>query len=376
MIDKVLLFPYYWHLKIRDSFYKSRLARVRTSEVPTICVGNVTVGGTGKTPHVEMILGMLSQSDVWGSKNLAVLSRGYKRESRGFQQVTREGSAAMFGDEPLQIKKKFPSVTVAVDKDRVEGCNLLVHPDRIRKKRRARKCWNTNFPPSDIIVLDDGYQYRRLKADLNVVLVNYNRPVTKDMLLPLGRLRDLPERIDDADIVIVTKCPSDLDNWDKTNFAYSLGWSEFHTSTCKGVNRHGKEQTLLFTTVRYEACKGVYSTADPRYFYSKKLVLMTGIAGDGPLKSYLSDYYKVFRTFSFPDHHKYAWGDFQKILSVVRRHPTAAVATTEKDAQRILDYVGMPSVLMERMFYIPIYAEFLSDMEKMVFAGALDSLRR
>ena len=115
MIDKILLFPYWAALKIRHFMFDHGLRKVRSADVPTICVGNVTVGGTGKTPHTEMLLRTLLQDSVWADKNIAVLSRGYKRKTRGFQQVTAEGTAREYGDEPMQIKKKFPFITVAVD---------------------------------------------------------------------------------------------------------------------------------------------------------------------------------------------------------------------------------------------------------------------
>ena len=181
MIDRVLLYPYYLYLRLRDRYYSSPKRRLAVTQVPSVCVGNITVGGTGKTPHVEMILRLLQESDRWGNAGLAVLSRGYRRESKGFQQVSPDGSAAMFGDEPLQIKRKFPGVTVAVDKDRVEGCALLCDPSKLASKKYAGKCWNRDFPPADYIILDDAYQYRRLKPTLSIVLVDYNRPVMKDM---------------------------------------------------------------------------------------------------------------------------------------------------------------------------------------------------
>ena len=195
MLDKILLFPYYLALKLRNRRYGRLGAKLHYAEKPTLCVGNVTAGGTGKTPHVEMILRLLQESPEWGDKQLAVLSRGYKRESTGFQQVVTTGGAATFGDEPLQIKKKFPGAVVAVDKNRVEGCDLLAHPEKLKTRKWAKKCWNREFPAADYIVLDDAFQYRKLKTNKTIVLVNWNRPVFKDMLLPLGRLRDLPERI-------------------------------------------------------------------------------------------------------------------------------------------------------------------------------------
>ena len=335
MIDKILLFPYYLTLKVRDRFYSRPGRKLHYADVPTLCIGNVTAGGTGKTPHVEMVLRLLQQSDAWGGRQLAVLSRGYKRESTGFQQVTPAGSASIFGDEPLQIKKKFPDVTVAVDKDRVEGC--------------------------------DAFQYRKLKAARNIVLVDYNRPVHKDLLLPLGRLRDLPERIYDADAVIVTKCPAALDDLTRAQFVADMGFTDYLPSGYDAANPSGRRQFIFFTTVRYGQAKGVYSTAEPRYLYAKKAILVTGIAGDGPLRSYLSDSYKLIKRFSFPDHHSYAWKDISRIQDAVQHDPTAAVLTTEKDAQRLLDYSGMPESLMQRLFQVPITVDFLSEDEREAF---------
>lgn len=375
MIDKILLFPYWLTLRLRNRRF-SKPGRAQSAEVPTICVGNITAGGTGKTPHTEMILRLLQQSDRWGACNLAVLSRGYKRTSRGFQQVTREGTAALCGDEPLQIKKKFPGVTVAVDRNRIEGCRFLCHPDELQNSRKARRCKYREMPAADLIVLDDAFQYRRLRADLNIVLVDYNRPLHKDRLLPIGRLRDLPERVYDADVIIVTKCPYELDDWEKTTFAYTLGFKEFLTSECTGVTRDGRRRTVLFTHIIYDQVQPVFENSDPRYIYSKRLILFSGIAGDTPLRNYLSDTYKIVRRFTFPDHHRYTRSDFAKIRRAVEQWPTAAVATTEKDAQRVLDFSLTPQPLRERMFQIPIRVDFLSELERDTFNAILTSIHK
>ena len=337
--------------------------------MPTLCVGNVTAGGTGKTPHVEMVLRLLQQSPAWCDKQLAVLSLGYKRDSAGFQQVTAEGSAAMYGDEPMQIKKKFPGVVMAVDKKRERGCDLLEHPEKLQERKWAKKCWNREFKAADYIVLDDAFQYRKLKTNRSVVLVDYGRPVQKDMLLPLGRLRDLPERIYDADALIVTKCPAELEDDARLAFVQNMGFKEYRQSTCEAVNPRGRRQLIFFTAVQYEPAAGVFPTAEPRYTYSKKAILVTGIAKDGPLRAYLSDSYKITDRFRFPDHHRYAWKDVNRIQGAVNRQPTAAVITTEKDAQRLLDCTGMPQGLMERMFYIPISVDFLTDGERETFTN-------
>jgi len=367
MIDKILLFPYYLTLKLRNRLYSRPGRKLHYADAPTLCIGNVTAGGTGKTPHVEMVLRLLQQSEAWSGKQLAVLSRGYKRDSKGFQQVTSGGSATMFGDEPLQIKKKFPDVTVAVDKDRVEGCELLVHPDKLKERKYARKCWNRDFPPADYIVLDDAFQYRKLKAAKNIVLVDYNRPVHRDMLLPLGRLRDLPERIFDADAVIVTKCPAELDELARAQFVDQMGFTDYLPSGCDAANPSGRRQFIFFTTILYGQAERVYTTAEPRYLYAKKAILVTGIAGDGPLRAYLSDTYKLIKRFSFPDHHRYTWKDINRIQDASAAQPTAAILTTEKDAQRLLDYSGMPETLMQRLFQVPISVDFLSADERETF---------
>lgn len=367
MIDKIILFPYYVALKLRDKYYSRPGAMPYVPEVPSICVGNVTAGGTGKTPLVEMILDTLLSSEEWYGKNLAVLSRGYKRESSGFQQVSADGSSAMFGDEPLQIKKKFPEVTVIVDKDRVRAAHLMCHPEKLSAGRMAKKCWNRDFPASDYIILDDAFQYRRLKAARTIVLVDYNRPVHKDMLLPFGRLRDLPQRLAQADMIIVTKCPQDISEQEKEAFVSAMGIEGYSAQTCEGTARNGRRQTVLFSYIKYGSARGVYGDMEPRYMYSKKLIMVTGIAKDGPLRAQLSDSYKIVKRFNFPDHHKYRWSDINKICMTLRKHPTASIATTEKDAQRLLDFNGMPREIMDRLFMVPIKTDFVSDAERSLF---------
>ena len=239
MIEKILLWPYYFTLKLRHSLYDKGIWKSFKVDAPTICIGNITAGGTGKTPHTEMILRTLQQSEEWGLKEIAVLSRGHRRKSHGFQQVTSQGSSAMFGDEPLQIKKKFPGITVAVDRDRVEGCHYLLHPETLQTDKNAPGGDNP-IPKADIIVLDDAFQHRRLQAYYNIILVDYNRPLYKDHLLPFGRLRDLPERLVQADVIIVTKCPAFMEDWEKIRWAETLNIRDFSPLSCTGKNAENK----------------------------------------------------------------------------------------------------------------------------------------
>lgn len=371
MIDKILLFPYWLSLKIRHFLYDSGLKKVSSADVPTICIGNVTVGGTGKTPHTEMLIRTLLNDEDWGRKNLAVLSRGYKRKTKGFQQVTADGSALAYGDEPLQIKKKFPGITVAVDKSRIEGCDFLVHPEKLQTSKKARKCIDKNLQAADLIILDDAYQHRALKPTVSIVLVDYSRPVYNDHLLPFGRLRDLPERIGAADIIIVSKCPNELNAWEKCSWAENLGIRNFDAASCSGIRKNGRRQHIFFSTICYDGAEAIFPEGDPRYIYTKRLILFSGIANDAPLLSYLSSDYKIVRHFRFPDHHKFSRSDINTIASAAREFPTSVIMTTEKDSQRVRDCHKIKEELKQRMFYSPIKTAFLTEKEKETFIKVL-----
>lgn len=372
MLEKILLAPYWAVLKIRHTLYDKGVWKSRSAEVPTICIGNIAAGGTGKTPHTEMLLRTLKGSPEWGGSSIAVLSRGHKRKSRGFQQVTEDGSAAFYGDEPLQIKKNFPDVTVAVDRDRLEGCTYLCHPEMLRTEKRARKCVEKDLRPADLIVLDDAFQHRSLKASVNIILVDWNRPVNKDRLLPFGRLRDLPERLEKADMIIATKCPAYLEDWQRLEWVKAMGISGFDTGTCEGRFRSGKSVKIFFTDIRYCDLMPVFKgEGDTHYIYSKKLILFSGIAKDTPLRRFLSDKYKIVKRFSYSDHHKFTKMDIAHIMAASRIQPTAVVATTEKDSQRVLDCKKIPETLRQRLFQVPIRVEFLKESEEAVFRDCL-----
>lgn len=371
MLDQVLLAPYYITLKIRHALYDSGIRKIHSAEIPSISVGNVTVGGTGKTPHTEMLVRLLSDAPAWKGRRIAVLSRGYKRKSRGFQQVilekpegARRGLTAFFGDEPVQIKKKFPGITVAVDKDRVEGCDFLRHPEKLTTSKKGRRCIDKDFKPADVVILDDAFQYRSLKPSVSIVLVNYNRPVTKDHLIPVGRLRDLPERLTKADIIIVTKCPYYMENEEKLEWAADLGISSYSIDSCKGKTKDGREQALFFTTVRYDTLAPIFHEGDQRYAYSKQAIMFSGIADDTPLMQYLSDSYRIVRHLSFGDHHEFTSGDMSSLKKLAEEYPTAIIVTTEKDSQRVASFPYVPDILKERLFFAPIKAEFTTEKEK------------
>lgn len=372
MIDKILLAPYYLILKLRHFLYDSGIRKSFRSPVPSISVGNVTVGGTGKTPHTEMLIRMLKEG--MEGANIAVLSRGYGRKSKGFQQVEENGRASFYGDEPMQIKKKFPDITVAVDKSRKEGTEFLSDPEKFKASKKAKKCVAPDFPAADLIILDDAFQHRKLIPDISIVLVDYNHPVSSDHLLPVGRLRDLPEKIYRADMIIVTKCPAYLDEWEKTRFAQSSGLSGYRPGECTGTAPGGKKIKLFFSTVTYDEPVPVFPEADQRYVYSKLLILFTGIADDTPLLKYLCGTYKIVRHLTFPDHHSYNKRDMHLIAGAAEQFPTALVSTTEKDSRRIADLKEeVPETLKKRMFQTPIKVKFLTSEEEELFRTSLES---
>ena len=376
MIDNVLLFPYYLTLKIRHFLYDRGIRKSTGADVPAVCIGNITVGGTGKTPHTEMVVRTLLSLPGFEGKHIAVLSRGYKRKSKGFQQVMTDSTADFAGDEPLQIKCKFPSVTVAVDVKRVEGCDFLCHPEKLAASKKGRKCLDRDFPAADIIVLDDAFQHRALKPDLSVLLIDFHRPVADDHLMPLGRLRDLKERTSAADVIIITKCPSFMDENEKDQWLDSLGIRDFDYRTRQGRNsRSGKTQTVLFSTIRYGDAMPVFEDADPRYVYAKRAVLFSGIANDMPLRSYLAGRYSIAGHLQFGDHHRFTTGDLRSIGAEAGKEPTAMLATTEKDSQRLKGMKKVPEALKKRMFQIPIEAVFLTEEEKSVFQDIIANLQ-
>ena len=357
MLANLLLFPYWVTLKVRHLLYDKGLKKAYRPSVPSICIGNITVGGTGKTPHTEMIIRTLMADAEWADKNIAVLSRGYKRKSKGFQQVPVNGRALDFGDEPQQIKQKFPMVTVAVDSSRKEGCEFLTNPESVKTSKKGRRCIHKDFPKADVIILDDAFQHRAVKAGVNIVLVDYNRPIFKDRLMPLGRLRDLPSRIKAADIVIVSKCPKYMEPEEREKWSKKLGLR--------------KNQHLFFTAIAYDTPEAIFPEGDPRYLYAKNLILFSGIANDKPLARQLTNNYKIVKHFNFPDHHKFSRADIYSIRNAADNFPTSVIMTTEKDCQRVRDSKAVPESMKARLFYAPIKSCFLCDEDRERFSSVL-----
>lgn len=291
-------------------------------DIPIISIGNVTVGGTGKTPHIEMFI-----REYIKTKRVAVISRGYGRKGRGSHTVSIYDKASQVGDEPLQIKRKFPTVTVVVDSN--------------RKRAIEQLCSLSVEEKPEIILLDDAMQYRKVIPSRLITLISYDRPVFKDSLLPIGRLRDLPEQIKRADTIVISKCPPYLNEWE--------------IQKKRDINRIGNRHKLYYTTIIYKEPRPVFQEeGNNRFIYSKEVILFTGIANDSHLRRYVKAHYTSVFHISFGDHHKFSRSNVRSIYSLSKRHPRALVLTTEKDAQRIIFDTYIPDTLKTRLFYIPI----------------------
>lgn len=334
LTDILLLFPYYLSLKVRHLFYNKGIWKSKSYPVPMISVGNITVGGTGKTPHIEWLIRKYGVDH-----RLAVISRGYGRKTKGYREVLVEDEARSVGDEPLQIKRKFPHIRVVVDADRRRAIEtLLAEPESVRPQ---------------LILLDDAFQHRAVLPQCSVVLVNYSRPLHRDHLLPLGRLRDLPGEIRRADVVVVTKYPGsevppeEIEQWRKDL-------------------RLTEDQPLFFSRFTYGKPRPGTANADLRYVYSPRAYLFTGIADDRPLVTHVRSHYQLVGHRQFSDHHDFTPSQWRSLERWVAKSPTAVVLTTEKDARRIR-WSDVPKSLQERLFYIPIEAEIIAPFSEADF---------
>lgn len=329
---KVLLLPfsiiYGSVIEIRNLLFHLGILKSRTFKVPVICVGNITVGGTGKTPHTEMLIAELKKKF-----KVACLSRGYKRKTSGFILADAGSTARQIGDEPLQIKNKFPDITVACDGNRIRGIEKLLGQN----------------PAPEVIILDDAFQHRYVQADKNIVLVDYNRPIHEDCLLPAGRLREPISALKRADYIIVTKCPQNLQPIERRILSKHLRIKPY--------------QQLFFTTLKYGAIRGLFAQTprtEPRE--DAGILCITGIAQPAPYIQYLKTFSPHITELRYPDHHHFTQKDILHIEKTFRemKHEKKYIFTTEKDAVR-LQACDLPKDLKHRIYYIPVEPVFIKD---------------
>lgn len=333
---RFLLFPlavmYDVVTSVRNQLYDLGLKPSAGFDIPLISVGNLAVGGTGKTPMIEHLVRLLRNH-----YKVATLSRGYGRQTKGFRLADENDNASTLGDEPYQFFKKFKGqVAVSVGEERA-----LAIPSLLDLK-----------PETEVILLDDAFQHRRVKPTFQILLTDYNNPFYKDYLMPVGKLRESRNGADRADVIVVTKCPPELQEDEMM---------EIETTLRKDANK-----PIFFSTVHYGNMVqfGSYvSTHTP-----ERIILVTGIANPKPLVTYLKSNFKLVKHFDFADHHHYSGNDLETITALAMEH-NAAVITTEKDFVKI--DVAEFGIFLSRapFFYLPIEIEFLKngkDFDEMV----------
>ena len=336
---KYFLFPfsliYAVILSVRNLMFDCGYLKSKSFDLPIISVGNISVGGTGKTPHTEYLIKLLQDK-----YRLASLSRGYKRQSKGFVLADQNSNSHDLGDEPMQMNRKFPKLNVAVDADRVNGVKELLSAKRNLKL--------------DCILLDDAYQHRYIKPGLSILLIDYNRPITTDFVMPMGRLRERSTGKKRADIIIVSKCPANL--------------SQSEAEKLKKEIRPLPHQKLYFTCLDYAPIESVFNANTETQSLSDLekeslgIVLVTGIANPSPLRKYLKHFCSEFDEIQFPDHYTFKDKDLDQIENTFNqlKAKNKIIITTEKDAVRFLDMSIKSNVLKENMAYIPLQIKFLN----------------
>lgn len=323
-------------VRIRNWMFDIGLKKSRSFDVPVISVGNITVGGSGKTPHVEYLVRLLKDK-----VKVAVLSRGYKRKSKGYVLAGKHTKMQDIGDEPYQMKNKFDDIYVAVDKDRCHGIEKLTG--------------NKETSDTDVILLDDAFQHRHVKPGINILLVDYHRLIIYDKLLPAGRLREPLSGKNRADMVIVTKCPQDMKPMDFRVIMRAMNLYPY--------------QKLFFTTLEYGCLRPVFC-GEKRKLESigkdENIMLLTGIASPEQMVTDLKPYTDNIVQMNFPDHHQFTHKDIKKINErFADMSSPKIIITTEKDNTRLFGMEGLSDEVRHNMFILPVEVRFMQEQEEM-----------
>ena len=346
--------PFSWLYSLgvgfRNMLFDMGILKSRSFSTPVISVGNITVGGTGKTPHVEYLIRLLKDK-----ANVAMLSRGYKRQTKGFLLASNSTDSKDIGDEPYQIYQKFPDITVAVDKKRTRGIEKLIDGEAGKD--------------IDVIILDDAFQHRYVKPGINILLVDYHRLIIYDELLPSGRLREPVKSKNRADIVIVTKCPKDMKPMN------------FRVIT-KAMNLFAYQQ-LYFSTHEYEAPRPVFKEAGAESLESlealasKNILLLTGIASPEQMLLDLQPYAKQIQPMAYGDHHQFTAKDAERINDAFSTLPSPKlVITTEKDATRLKNVEGLSEEVRRQLYVLPIHITLMLEQEEAFNKNIIEYVRK
>ena len=313
-------------VSLRNELFNLGILKERTFKIPIISVGNITVGGSGKTPHVEYLIRLL-HNDV----KVGVLSRGYKRKSHGYILANDSSTMRDLGDEPFQMKQKFPNIYVAVDKNRCNGIEHLIQDQK--------------SSDVDVILLDDAFQHRYVKPGLNILLVDYHRLIIYDRLLPAGRLREHLSGKQRADIVIITKCPKDLKPMEFRILTKAMDLFPY--------------QKLFFSTIDYDVPYALFSDATTS-LSKQNILLLTGIASPEQMENDMKNKCRSVTSLAFDDHHLFTLKDAQRINDAFAALPSPKIIlTTEKDSTRLYHLEGLSTEARDALFVLPIKIKFL-----------------
>ena len=313
-------------VSLRNELFNLGILKERTFKIPIISVGNITVGGSGKTPHVEYLIRLL-HNDV----KVGVLSRGYKRKSHGYILANDSSTMRDLGDEPFQMKQKFPNIYVAVDKNRCNGIEHLIQDQK--------------SSDVDVILLDDAFQHRYVKPGLNILLVDYHRLIIYDRLLPAGRLREHLSGKQRADIVIITKCPKDLKPMEFRILTKAMDLFPY--------------QKLFFSTIDYDVPYALFSDATTS-LNKQNILLLTGIASPEQMENDMKNKCRSVTSLAFDDHHLFTLKDVERINDAFAALPSPKIIlTTEKDSTRLYHLEGLSTEARDALFVLPIKIKFL-----------------
>ena len=344
-INKALL-PFSWlyglGVGIRNKLFDWKILPVEKFDIPVISIGNLTVGGTGKTPHTEYLIRLLSKK-----YRVAVLSRGYKRKSSGFVLADEHVDNRSIGDEPYQMHRKFPEILVAVDTDRRRGIRHLL------------SLWEDEKP--EVILLDDAFQHRYVKPSLSILLTDIRRPFYDDYLLPAGRLREPAGNFRRADMIIFTKVPPNP----------LKGELDYAAAKAPSLEGWG----VFYTSFRYRSLLPVFPKNNPTQRESiEKLkeesysfLLLTGLACPEDMIQYLEKYTSDLHSMTYPDHHDFSRKNIVEITEKFNaiRNKNKLIITSEKDAVRLMNNSHIQEEIKDLMYYLPIEVAFKSEQEEL-----------
>jgi tetraacyldisaccharide 4'-kinase len=336
LLIRILLLPlsflYGCIVGLRNKLFDWKILSSERFNIPVISVGNLTVGGTGKSPHIQYLIELLRHH-----YKVATVSRGYKRKTKGFFEVLSSSSVEEVGDEPKQFKMNFPDVLISVGEKRADAIHELL------KKEES----------PEVILLDDAYQHRWVKAGLNILLIDYNYLQEPDFMLPSGTLREWKSGQSRADIIILTKAPKILSPMEKRRFIEVMAPTP--------------NQILYFSYIQYQRLKPLTPAAEKLLaevgelkLSEYKILLFTGIANSGPLLAHLSDNSREVQEMKFPDHYNFNVDDLTQISTRYRNllSNKKVVITTEKDAVRLMENASIDMLAAIPLFYLPIEIKF------------------